>query len=470
MSFLDNLRHHLSIAREAYREEKEAKSMAADQRSKRREELAFMPAALEITETPASPIGRAISISICVFFVIAIAWGLIGKIDIIATASGKIITTERVNIIQPFETGVVRAIHVADGSTVKRGDILIELDPTGAAADRERLTQELLAKQVEIARLTALLEPDPLKAYLPPDNASAAQKSQHRSYLLSELEQHKSRRAALQGDIRKTEAELGTLKADVVRAEKKADRISERVEASRALFDKGILAKMKFSEEEQTLDEAKGELDVARKRLIETRAALTSAKAQLAASEAEFTRDVHMRLSEARQHATSIEQELIKANERNRQQTLTAPVDGTIQQLDVHTVGGVVTPAQPLMQIVPADAELEIEAMVLNKDIGFVREGQEATLKIESFPFTKYGTIDGKVRQVYKDAVENEQTGLTYPARVTMARTVMNVDGTKVNLTPGMNVTVEVKTGKRRVIDYVLAPLQRYQSESLREQ
>lgn len=470
MSFLDNIRHHLSVARDAYREEKEAEALSEDTRGKRREELAFMPAALEITETPASPIGRAVSIAICAFFIIAIAWGLIGKIDIIAVAQGKIITTERVKVIQPFETGVVRAIHVSDGTRVERGDVLIELDPTGAAADRERLTQELLAKEVEVARLTALLEPDPLTAYFPPDEATEMQKSQHRAYLISELEQHKSKRAALEGDIRRTEAELGTLRADVARAGKKAERIGERVEANRALYNKGILAKMKFSEEEQALDEANGELDVARKRQIETRAALASAKAQLSASEAEFTRDVHMRLTEARQQATSIEQELVKADERNRQQTLVAPVAGTIQQLDVHTVGGVVTPAQPLMQIVPAGAELEIEAMVLNKDIGFVREGQEATLKVESFPFTKYGTIDGTVRQVYKDAVENEQTGLTYPARVSMAKTVMNVDGTKVNLTPGMNVTVEVKTGKRRIIDYILAPLQRYQDESLREQ
>jgi len=470
MSILDNIRHHFNVAREAYREEKQAKGLAPEQQGKRREELAFMPAALEITETPASPIGRAVSLAICAFFVVAIVWGLIGKIDIIAVAQGKIITTERVKVIQPFETGVVRAIHVTDGTRVKRGDVLIELDPTDAAADRERLNQELLSAQVEIARLSALLQPDPLALYSPPEGASDNLKSTHRSYLISELEQHKSKRAALKGEIHQTEAELGTLRADMARATKKVDRTRERVEASRALYQKGILAKMKFSEEEQTLDEAEGELDVAQKRLIETQAALESAKAQLAASEAEFTRDVHMRLTEARQKAISIEQELIKADERNRQQTLVAPVDGTVQQLDVHTVGGVVTPAQPLMQIVPAGAELEVEAMVLNKDIGFVHEGQEATLKVESFPFTKYGTIDGQVRQVYKDAVENEQSGLTYPARVTMAKTVMNVDGTRVNLSPGMNVTVEVKTGKRRVIDYILAPLQRYQSESLREQ
>lgn len=470
MSFIDNIRHHISVAREAYKEEKEAKALAPDQRGKRDEELEFMPAALEITETPASPIGRAISISICVFFVIAVAWGFIGKIDIIAVAQGKIITTERVKIIQPLETGIVRAIHVTDGMQVKAGDILIELDPTGTAADKARLSQELLSADVEIARLSAFLQPDPMTAYIPPKDAPDTLKALNKSYLIAEIQQQAARRAALNGDIRRTEAEIGTLQADVSRALKKSERITERVESNRSLFEKGILSKMKLSEEEQTLDESLGELDVAKKRLIETRAALTSAKAQLSASNADFQSDVHMRLTDAREKASSIEQELIKADERARQQTLLAPVDGTIQQLDIHTVGGVVTPAQPLMQIVPAGAELEVEAMILNKDIGFVHEGQPATLKVESFPFTKYGTIDGTVRDVYKDAVENEQTGLTYPSRVTMAKTVMNVNGTPVNLSPGMNVTVEVKTGKRRMIDYILAPLQRYQDESLREQ
>lgn len=470
MSFFDNIRHHISVARDAYLEEKEAKALAPDQRSKRNEELAFMPAALEITETPASPIGRAISIAICTFFVIAVAWGFIGKIDIIAVAQGKIITTERVKIIQPLETGIVRAIHVTDGLQVKAGDILVEFDPTGTAADKARLTQELISADVEIARLSALLQPDPLNAYIPPEAATDTLKVLNKSYLVAEIQEQASKRAALNGEIRRTQAEIGTLKAQVARASKKVERITERVESNRSLFMKGILSKMKLSEEEQTLDEALGELDVARKRLVETRAALTSADAQLAASEAEFQSDVHMRLTDAGEKASSIEQELIKADKRALQQTLLAPVDGTIQQLDIHTVGGVVTPAQPLMQIVPAGAELEVEAMILNKDIGFVREGQPATLKIESFPFTKYGTIDGNVKHVYKDAVENEQTGLTYPSRVAMAKTIMNVDGTPVNLSPGMNVTVEVKTGKRRMIDYILAPLKRYQDESLREQ
>ena len=470
MSFLDGLRHHLSVAREAYREERALKHPKGADSRRRRQEFAFLPAALEVTETPASPLGRTMMMAICAIFVIAVAWSIIGRIDIFAVAQGKIIPSERVKVVQPLETGVVRAIRVVDGQQVAAGDVLIELDPTGSRADVERLGQDLTAARVELARLAALLQPDPEAAYAPPAGAPAAMVALHRSYLLSELQQQRSHRRGQESEIRRRQAELRTIEASIDRYENKLAKVTERRDASRKLYDKGFLPRLRFSELEQELGEVEGQLEVERRRLVETEAALTSARARLAETEAEFRRQSHAGIAEARQREASIEQELIKAAERNRLQTLTAPVAGTVQQLAVHTIGGVVTPAQPLMQIVPAGAELEIEAMVLNRDIGFVREGQAATLKIESFPFTKYGTIDGRVRQIYKDAVEREGLGLAYPARVTMARTTMNVDGRTVQLTPGMAVTVEIKTGKRRVIDYILAPLKRYQDESLREQ
>ena len=142
---------------------------------------------------------------------------------------------------------------------------------------------------------------------------------------------------------------------------------------------------------------------------------------------------------------------------------------GVVQQLAVHTVGGVVTPAQELMVIVPADSRIEVESMVLNKDIGFVHSGQEAEIKVESFPFTRYGTIVGEVKFVSRDAVADETLGLVYPARMKMAKTTILSGSTEVPLAPGMAVTVEIKTGKRRLIEYLLAPLQRYRDESLRE-
>ena len=174
-------------------------------------------------------------------------------------------------------------------------------------------------------------------------------------------------------------------------------------------------------------------------------------------------------LTQAEQKNGSLAQEKVKAEDRGRLLRLTAPVGGTVQQLAVHTVGGVVTPAQPLMVIVPGDNPLEVEAFVANKDIGFVRNDQVAEIKVETFPFTKYGTLPGKVMQVSGNAIQDEKRGLVYAARVKLEKATLNVDGKTVNLSPGMAVTVEIKTGKRRVIDYFLSPLLQYGDESLRE-
>ena len=470
MGFFSAIGRHISVARAAWAEERALGRAAGNRGETRAHEMAFLPAALEITETPASPLGRSIMLAICAFFVIAIGWAVLGEMDIIATSQGKIIPSERLKVIQPLETGVVRTIHVRDGQTVEAGDVLIELDPTGSEADQSRLQQDMVAVLAELARLSALLTDDPEAAFTPPPGAPATLIELHRAYLLSQLQKHVAERASLMGEIVRRRAEIRTISAGIARLEKKLGKVRERVEGGRTLFEKGILAKLKFSELEEELFDVEGNLEVERRRLAESRAALTSAEAQSAESEAEWRRAIHAEQADARSRAQAAEQELIKADERNRLQTLKAPVAGTVQQLDVHTVGGVVTPAQPLMQIVPAGAELEIEVLVLNKDIGFVHAGQEAELKVESFPFTKYGTIPGRVRHVYADAVEDERVGLAYPARVTMARTTMLVKDKHIRLSPGMAVTVEIKTGKRRIIDYILAPLQEYQDESLREQ
>lgn len=172
---------------------------------------------------------------------------------------------------------------------------------------------------------------------------------------------------------------------------------------------------------------------------------------------------------EAEQKITANSQELVKTRQRGKLMKLVAPVGASVQQLAVHTIGGVVTPAQVLMVIVPKDDPLEVEAFVENKDIGFVSAGQDAEIKIETFPYTKYGTIDGEVKNVSSDAIQDEQRGLIYSSRVKLERSTIRVGQKRVNLAPGMAVTVEIKTGKRRVIEYLLTPLMQHTSESLRE-
>jgi hemolysin D len=240
----------------------------------------------------------------------------------------------------------------------------------------------------------------------------------------------------------------------------------------------------------QDLVEQQDTLIIEQSHLKEAEAALAEVQQTRAQTEAEYRRTLFADLTTAEQKAAELTRDVIKAKERTKLQLLAAPVDGTVQQLQVATIGGVVTPAQQLMVIVPAESRLEIEAMVQNKDIGFVHEGQEAAIKIDTFNFTKYGLLRGTVLSVSSDAIARDkpqadakQSGgaanpttsqppgreLVYAARVSLERTEMEADGKMVKLGPGMAVTVEVKTGQRRVIEYLLSPILRYRQESLRE-
>ena len=212
-------------------------------------------------------------------------------------------------------------------------------------------------------------------------------------------------------------------------------------------------------------------------------AAITEARAQTAA---EFRRTLFSELVEAERKASGLSEDLIKATQRTQLQALTAPVDGAVQQLSVHTIGGVVTPAQALLVVVPSDSHLEVEAMLSNRDIGFVHPGQDVQVKVDTFPFTRYGLIHGRVVSVSQDAIardkpvekapglesnSSEPKGqeLVYSARITLDSTQMQVEENLVNLSAGMAITAEIKTGSRAVITYLLSPLTRYKQESLRE-
>ncbi|WP_135075100.1 HlyD family type I secretion periplasmic adaptor subunit [Terasakiella sp. SH-1] len=457
-------KHHAHIARESWQQENEKEKVKKD-----RHELAFLPASLEIMETPAHPIGRAVALTIASFFTLAILWAVFGSIDIVATTTGKIVPTERTKTVQPLESGIVRAIHVRDGQVVQAGETLIELDPTDTQADLERLKKEFLNARLNVARLSALLETSPQKAYQVPEGAPKRLAEMYLTQMLSQWEKQKAEAATIRAEVAQRQAELVTVNADINRLDKILPKVRQRVNARRALVDKGISSRTDFLELEQELVEYEGQLAVQRAKVIETEATLGAAQSRLQTLKAEFRRTILTELVEAEQQVSTLEQELIKAKERARHQKLIAPVAGKVQELAIHTVGGVVTPAQELLSIVPADSGLEIEVKVLNKDIGFVHEDQEVEIKVDSFPFTKYGTIAGKLLSLSLDSVEDEQQGLVYPARISMAETQIHSGNKMVDLTPGMSVTVEIKTGKRKLIEYLLAPLQEYQDESLRE-
>ena len=459
---------------------------------RRHEELAFLPAALEIVETPPSPIGRAIGSAIILLFCMALIWAWWGTIDIVASATGKILPSGRVKVIQPFETGVVRSIRVQDGQTVRAGDVLIELDPTANEAERDHLRNDLLAERLNIARLRAALSggDDPLADFTPPADADPELVSTQRQLLLNQVTEHRAKIAALVRQQAQKEAEHATTAATIHKLETIIPVIQSRVDIRKTLVEKELGSKLSYFEVFQLLVEQQEEFAVQNSHLHETEAAIAAIRETRGQAAAEYRHTISDDLAKAEQKANGLAQDLIKAEQKTRLQLLTAPVGGVVQQLAVHTVGGVVTPAQSLLVVVPSDSRLEIEAMVSNSDIGFVRAGQEAQIKVDTFNFTRYGLLHGEVLSVSQDALirdrPQERSGdrapgaasetsepkgqeLNYSARISLDRTRMRIDDRMVNLSPGMAVTVEIMTGSRNILSYLLSPLRRYRQETLRE-
>jgi hemolysin D len=455
-------------------------------------ELAFLPAALEITETPPSPVGQAIGATIIALFCFAVIWATFGTVDIVATAPGKIVPSDRTKMIQPYETGVVRAIHVQDGQRVKADDVLIELDATMSEAELGHLKSDLMAAQLEVARLRAALagHANPLEDFHAPDGASPTLVEMQRQFLLSQSAEHDAKLAEIERQQAQKDAERATITATIGKLEATIPLLQQRVDVRKGLYDKELGSKLTYLQELGDLIGQRQDLLVQQSRYREADAAVAALAETRAKAEAEYRHTLFDDLAKAEQKAGGLAQDVIKAEQRTKLQLLTAPVDGVVQQLAVHTVGGVVTPAQALAMVVPVDSRLEIEAMVSNRDIGFVHAEQEAEIKIDTFSFTKYGLLHGRVLNVSQDAITrdkpqdkaNDKTPgaegassepkgqeMNYAARVSLDRTQMQVDEKLVNLSPGMAVTVEIKTGSRRIISYLLSPVLRYKQEVLRE-
>ena len=464
-----------------------------EKRARRSEyEIAFLPAALEVVEKPPSPVGRAIGATIIAFFCLALTWAALGTVDIVATAPGKIVPAGRTKVIQPFETGVVRAIHVRDGQSVKAGELLIELDPTMSGAELEHMKSDLLAAQLDFARYRAALAEteNPLDVFQPSKDAAPELIEMHRQYLVSQTAEQNSKLAEIDRQLSQKEAERDTIAATIERLQATIPLLQERVDVRKYLYNKELGSKITYLMELQDLVGQQHDLAVQKSRYREADAAVSALKETKVKVVAQYRRGLFEELTKAEQKAAGLGQDVVKAQERTRLQLLTAPVDGVVQQLVVHTVGGVVTPAQALAIVVPAESRLEIEAMVSNQDIGFVSAGQEAEIKVDTFNFTRYGLLHGRVINVSQDAIARERPPdrpgsqqptetstssepkgqeLIYSARVSLDRTQMQVEDKLVNLSPGMAVTVEIKTGSRRILGYLLSPLVRYKQEVLRE-
>lgn len=441
-------------------------------------ELQFLPAALALQETPVSPKPRLAMWLLISFAVIALLWASFGKIDIVATATGKIVPSDRVKTIQPLETSTVSAIYVREGQHVKAGDPLIEFDTTSAKADIEHLQSAVYDARLQVLRSQSLLldidNPSNTKNSKAPalpelTDIPKLRQTQEQALLFSEWQEYNTKQAQLNASLNAKYAEQRSVVENVHKLQRSLGITRQRENDYAKLEKQNYIPRHDYLDARQKRIDQEGELASLQQQQLQLTSEMEEVKRQQLALKAETLKNLQDKLREGKQLTVQYQQELIKAEQQGKQRLLTAPVDGTVQQLITHTIGGVVTPAQALMTIVPEDNPLEVEAYVENKDIGFVYAGQEAEAKVETFPYTKYGTIHAEVTEVSNDAVNDEKKGLIYTAHVKLDRTTIPVENKIMNLTPGMQVTIEIKTGKRRVMEYFLSPLMEYQSESFKE-
>lgn len=437
------------------------------------DEMAFLPAALSLQETPVHPAPRRFAWGLMLLFALALLWSYFGQVDIVAVAPGRIIVSERTKLIQPLEASVVRRVLVKDGDRVQAGQVLVELDPTMATADKASVQEQLKASASELMRTRALLQSLSNSKLFPPVlrglEADLIKDPATQAQLQSEWQDISARLAKLDAEAIRRQAEIATVKETIAKLEATVPMAQTREADFKKLVDQGYISGHATQDKTRERVELERDLATQRARLLEALSTLKETEQAKASYRFETIRLLNDRQAQADTKHSQLESDHTKANQRERQTQLTAPVTGVIQQLAIHTTGGVVTSAQALMIVVPDSAQVTAEVSIANQDIGFVNPGQMAEVKLETFPYTKYGTVSARVDVVTADAVTDDKKGSYYPATLTLKQKDMLIDGKRVHLSPGMNITAEIKTGQRRIIEFLLSPVQRAGSESLRE-
>ncbi len=475
---LEPARRHLAVWKAAWSFDKRRPKLSL----RLADELAFLPAVIEIVETPPSPAGRATGMAIVALFAAALGWAWLGQVDIHATAQGRFIAGGNTKPVAASETATVAAIDVVDGQHVTQGQVLVELDPTAPQADVARLERERLDQTLIAAGLRSLLDGRAEIVLAADLTVPAEVLAVHRAELLHKLADHHASIAALQQEQGGRQAEASGVATEIARLAETVPLLEERVKAKQSLARDGFGTRSDYLSIKQEWIDRRQQLETARHHLTEVEAGVANAGERLRQAEAQFRADRLVQLAEAEAKAASLTQDLAKAQQKSRLTKLTAPVTGVVQQVSVHAAGAVVAPGTPVLMIVPEDEGIAIEAALPNRDAGFVLPGQAVEIKVASFPFTHYGTISGQVLTVSGDAIEGPDASsgrgqdrssdpqeAVYAVRIKPLVDHIHADGRDVKLAPGMAVTAEIKTGKRRVIDYLLDPLIRLGDESLRE-
>jgi hemolysin D len=432
------------------------------------EESEFLPAVLEITETPLSPTWHYAVWTVAGFLLIGLLWAIFGQVDEVAVAPGKLIPSGYVKTLQAEDKGIVKAIHVREGDRVAAGQALIELDPTVSSADFDRIRKEVAYYSLTVERLIAEREQRTFAPTRLPGSRPDDVEYQLRLYRAGVAE-YQARLARTDSGVEQARSALAVARSTLDKWAALLEIAREKEKRIELLVAQDAVSKFALFDHQARRIELEQSVVAQRSEIVRNEAALSQQIESRDNIVAEREKDLTNQLVEARRQLASWQEELKKAEQKTQLARITAPVAGRVSQLSVHTLGAVVTQAQPLLVVVPEGVGMEAEVWVANKDIGFVQSGQTAELKVETFNFQKFGTVTGTVAEISPDAVDDKDKGRVYRVIVKLERNEVNVDGRMAALSPGMSVTGEIKIRQKRIIEFFLDPFKKYQSEGLRE-
>lgn len=468
----------------------------------RRSDQEFLAPALEILETPPSPIRLALLIAICLLVAVALTWTYLGRVDIIATAEGKIEPSGKVKVLQPLQPGQVSTILARNGDRVEAGQVLVQLDARDAQTQVEDLASQFDATNAEVVQrkaAIALVAPLEVGQLLrPPFEISwpgtipAAVRAREQVVLDKDLDDLNSQLSSIAAQIAQKHGDAQTLSLTVQAQQSLVGTLQDLASMRETLFKESSGSKADWLDALQTLKVQQVTLATDISQQADTAASVPILRAEASKVITAFLADYGQKLEDAEKQADDLQARLKQAQLTLDQMTLRSPAAGIVQASTVTTLGQVVTAGEELLRVVPDDNDLEIEAYLPNDEAGFVHVGDTADVKVAAFPYTQYGTVQGTVVRIGRDAlsaseaiqttgdgtrpIDDPATGstdptasLVFPVTVRLAKQSIQVDGKAEPLTPGMSVTVEVNTGNRRILEYLFSPIVEVSSTAMRE-
>ena len=438
----------------------------------RRLQYEFLPVAEEIIETPAAPFGAVVIWLTTILLVLALAWAYLGQIDIVAVGNGRVSTEGSVKVVQSASYGVVKRITAQEGQRVHKGDVLVELDKTTAEKELGTTTQSLNIARAERDILRRLAMGNGADDIINSAGVSDEAKAILREFTASQLALAGAKEQALKGSIASHQRQLqfnqqtkAQLEGEVQKLKDRQTKVKQKLESANAI--ERIRLQNELDTLEQRITTANSAATSQGQQVLQSQLTLAQAQSQSQVSLAETNSSIGGQVITQEQRIAELENNLAKAKRALEQTTITAPVDGTILALNTRTIGGVVNVAERIAQIVPDNDLLYVDVTLDNQDVGLVRVGQRVVIKVATYPFQRYGYLEGAVENISPDAIQDEKKGLVYKAKVKLSGANSSKKN-RLKLLPGMSVSAEITTGKRRIIEFFLDPLMTHVDDSLK--